>query len=119
MVFTEELLISAVAGVADKRLLYRDLAVLMALMANVNWRSGKAHVTQRCLADQLQMQPSHVSTSIKRLREEGLLARALDQPTGQWHFIVNPRLASVGSPQRRGHLFQQFDEALEKEIERQ
>ena len=50
--------------------------------------------------------------AIKRLRQEKLIARAVDKTSGHTYFLINPRLASVGSTQRRGHLFQQFDEAI-------
>lgn len=113
MVFTDELLCTAVGAVAAKRLQPRDLAVLMTVLANVNWRSGRANVSVRALAHQLQMQESNCSASVTRLRKEQLLARGVDAASGHTFFLINPRLASVGSPQRRGHLFQQFDEALE------
>jgi hypothetical protein len=112
MVFTDELLSTAVGALADKRLEPRDLAVLMALLANTNWRSGRACVTQKALAQQMRVSSPHVCLSIKRLRDEQLVARAVDGTSGHAFFLINPRLASVGSPQRRGHLFQQFDEAI-------
>lgn len=113
MVFIEELHVAAMGALADKRLQPRDLAVLMALLANMNWRSGRVDMTQRALAEQLNIRETNVGSSIKRLREEQLIARAVDKASGRRYFLINPRLASVGSPQRRGHLFQQFEEAVE------
>jgi|LakMenE18May11ns_1017448.scaffolds.fasta_scaffold9761409_2 hypothetical protein len=112
MLFTDELASCAIGAMADKRLLPRDLAVLTGLIANVNWRSGRVNVTQRALAQQMNILESNCCTSIKRLRQEKLIARAVDKTSGHTYFLINPRLASVGSTQRRGHLFQQFDEAI-------
>ena len=113
MVYPDELLAAALNGLAGGRLRHYDLAVLMGLLANVNWRSGRINITQRALAKQLSTDEAGICRSIKRLRVELLLARAVDKASGHSYFLINPRLASVGSPQRRGHLFQQFDEAVE------
>lgn len=113
MVYPDELLAAATGALADKRLQPRDLAVLLVLLSNVNWRSGRINITQRSLAQQINTPESNVWLSIKRLRAELLIARAVDKASGHSYFLINPRLASVGSPQRRGHLFQQFDEAVE------
>lgn len=98
-------------AVAARRLELRDLAVLMALMGHVNWRSGRANVTVRTLAKLLNIRESNCSHSIRRLRTERIIARAVDGKSGHAYFLLNPRLGWVGSTQRRGHLFQQFDEA--------
>jgi hypothetical protein len=113
MVYPDELLAAATGALADKRLQPRDLAVLLVLLGNVNWRSGRINITQRALAQQIKTSESNVWLSVKRLRAELLIARAVDKASGHSYFLINPRLASVGSPQRRGHLFQQFDEAVE------
>ncbi len=112
MVSPDELYGAAVTALAAKRLLPRDLAVFMAVLAKVNWRSGRANVTQRALAEQMGIPETHCGTSIRRLRKELLLARVFDRESGHNYFLINPRLAWVGSAQRRGHLFQQFDEAI-------
>lgn len=112
MLFVDELASAAAGALADKRLEPRDLAVLLILLGNMNWRSGRINVTQRALAQQINISSSNVCMSIKRLRKEKLIARAVDQTSGHTYFLINPRLASVGSTQRRGHLFQQFDEAI-------
>jgi DNA-binding MarR family transcriptional regulator len=113
MLFVDELVSAAAGALADKRLEPRDLAVLLILLGHMNWRSGRVNITQKALAQQINVSSSNVCMSIKRLRQEQLIARAVDKSSGNRYFLINPRLASVGSPQRRGHLFQQFDEALD------
>lgn len=111
MVSTTELMAAVVEAAASKRLQPRDALVLLGVMAHVNWRSGRANVTVRALAKELNIQESNCSSSIKRLRDERLLARCIDPVSHHAFFLLNPRLGWVGSTQRRGHLFQQFDEA--------
>jgi hypothetical protein len=97
-------------AVAAKRLQPRDSLVLFAVMAKVNWRSGRASVTTRALASSLGMKESNCCQSIRRLRDEGLLARGVDRDSGNAYFLLNPRLGWVGSTQRRGHLYKLWDE---------
>jgi hypothetical protein len=113
MVFPEELCEKAVMAVKAKQLQPRDLAVLLALMGNMNWRSGRAQVTPNGLADQLGVVGSNVRASISRLRKQLLISRVVDRYTGEAYFLINPYLAAVGGPQRRGHLWQQFQNSLE------
>jgi hypothetical protein len=112
MMFTEETAISVIGGMRHKRLQPRDLAVLMALMTEMNWRNGKVEITQRALAEQLGIQETNCSTSIRRLQSQRLVARMRDPRSGNTYFLINPRLVAVGGPQRRGFLLQQFDEAI-------
>ena len=113
MVFPEELCEKAVLAVKAKTLHPRDLAVLVALLSNVNWRSGRAQITPNGLAQQLGMLDSNIRASISRLRKQLLISRVLNRGSGENYFLINPYLASVGGPSRRGHLWQQFQESLE------
>jgi Tfp pilus assembly protein PilX len=113
MVFPEELCEKAVQAVKSKTLQPRDLAVLIALLGNVNWRSGRAQITPNGLAQQLGILDSNCRASISRLRKQLLISRIVDRYTGESFFLINPYLASVGGPQRRGHLWQQFKDSLE------
>lgn len=112
MVDPTELMAAVVEATAMRRLQPRDSAVMNALIAHVNWRSGRIAVTGTHLAELLRMKQQDVSASIKRLRQEKLLARVVDPVSRNTFFLINPRLLWVGSTQRRGHLFQQFDEAI-------
>jgi hypothetical protein len=113
MLFNEEFNAAVLGAVRQRLLLPRDVLVLMGVVTNMNWRSGRARITPKALAAQVGMQDTHTYLSLKRLQQQQFLARVCDPHTGEVYFLINPRLASVGSPQRRGHLFQQFDEALE------
>jgi hypothetical protein len=117
MVFTEELSCTVVEATAAKRLQPRDSLALLGLLAHMNWRSGRIRVTLKALAAELYGKSTPASygnllQSIARLKREGLLVRVREQTSGDTYYLLNPRLASVGGPQRRGHLFQQFQEAL-------
>lgn len=112
MVFTDEAGVSVIGALRDRKLNYRDLSVLFALLAHVNWRSGRAYVTQQALADGMGMNKTTCSEAVKRLQRERLVARMKDGTTGMTYFLISPRLAAVGSPQRRAHLTQQFDDAF-------
>jgi Tfp pilus assembly protein PilX len=113
MVFPEALCERVVLGVRNKELQPRDLAVLMALLGNVNWRSGRAQITPSGLALQLGILDSNCRASISRLRKQLIISRVIDRITGEAYFLINPYLAAVGGPSRRGHLWQQFRDSLE------
>jgi len=104
--------ISELVGLAtrEKRLQPRDGTVLWMVMASVNWRSGRADVTAATIAKELGLNVTQCASSIRRLQSEGLLARGVDPRSRHTYFMLNPRLGWVGSNQRRGYLFQQWDE---------
>jgi hypothetical protein len=104
---------SAIALIAERRLELRDAAVFLVLLNYVNWRSGRAHVTTKYIAERLNVKLPVAVSAITRLKKENLVSRAVDSRTGERFFLINPYLASVGGPQRRGHLWQQFQESLE------
>jgi hypothetical protein len=113
MTFPQGICDHAIDGLKAKRLLPRDLAVLMAVLGNVNWRSGRANVTPTGLAMQMGILSSNCIASITRLRKELLISRVRDRHTGDNYFLINPKVAAVGGPQRRGHLWAQFKASLE------
>lgn len=114
MVFRRDLQ-SVLALTGQRRLELRDTAVLMGLIAYVDWRSGRSKVSAKFLAEQLGIQLTHCARSLTRLRNERLAVRIYDERTGETFFLLNPYLASVGGAKRRGHLYAQFSEALERE----
>jgi len=113
MVFTTELYEHAVLALKEKRLQPRDLAVLVAMLSNADWRSGRIKTTARGLAEQMGIQQSNCTTSISRLRAAMLVSHVYNVRTGDSYYLINPYVASVGSPQRRGMLMQQFRDSLE------
>jgi hypothetical protein len=104
--------ISELVGTATraKRLQPRDGTVLWMVMASVNWRSGRADVTAATIAKELGIKVTQCAASIRRLQDEGLLTRGIDPRSRHAYFLINPRLGWVGSTQRRGHLYKQWDE---------
>lgn len=105
----------AVSLVGRRVLELRDMAVLMALMASMNWRSGRVHVTAKGVADQLKIKLPVCVSSLTRLRKQQMISRVMDRHTGENYFLVNPYLVSVGGPKRRGHLWAQFEQSLERD----
>ena len=104
---------SVLAAVARRDLEPRDLAVFVGLIANMD-RVGKVRSTSTALAQQLGVDPSLVGKSVTRLRRQMMVAKVYDRKTGETYFLLNPYIASVGGPQRRGHLWAQFKAALEE-----
>lgn len=113
MVFPDELCSKAAAGLKAKSLQPRDVAILYLIHGYMNWRSGRAHITPSGLARDTGMLESNVRASIGRLRKELLISRVVDRYSGEAYYLINPHLAAVGGAQRRGHLWQQFQESLE------
>ena len=99
---------SAISLVGARRLELRDMAVFMALMAYMNWRSGRVPITAKALAERLQIHLPTCVSSLTRLKKEMLVTRVVDRNTGENYYLLNPYVASVGSPQRRGLLWAQF-----------
>lgn len=104
---------SAISLVGTRKLELRDMAVFMGLMAHMNWRSGRVPITAKALANRLQIKLPTCVSSLTRLKKELLVTRVVDRHTGENYYLLNPYVASVGSPQRRGHLWAQFQASLE------
>jgi hypothetical protein len=104
---------STIALLGQRKLELRDAAVFLALLNYVNWRSGRAHVTAKYIAERLSIKLPVCVSALTRLKREGLLSKVADLRTGESYYLVNPYLASVGGPQRRGHLWAQFHASME------
>lgn len=104
---------AVIEALRSKRLQPRDLATMLALMANTNWRSGRVRVTASHLAAQMGIPLSNCSLSLSRLRKEMVATRIREPKTGDTYFVLNPDVISVGSEDRRQHLRRQFQEAYE------
>lgn len=104
---------STIALLGERRLELRDAAVFLTLLNYVNWRSGRVHITAKYVAERLKIQLPVCVSAISRLKKEGLVSRVVDPRTGENYYLINPYLASVGGPSRRGHLWTQFQASLE------
>jgi hypothetical protein len=104
---------SAISLVATRKLELRDMAVFMGLMAHMNWRSGRVPITAKALAERLGIKLPVCVSSLTRLKKEMLVARVVDRNSGDNYYLLNPYVASVGGPQRRGLLWAQFKATLE------
>ena len=113
MVSLQELMGAVVEATADRRLQLRDSAVVLGLVAHMNWRTGRCNVKGTVLAEQLKMKQPDVAASIKRLKVEGLLTRAVDPIKHEAYYLFNPRLIWVGG-EKRGYLFHLWDELTKK-----
>ena len=99
----------------DGRLLGRDVAVLWALIANLDWRTGRSWITSAELAAALgHTRTETVLQSLARLRREGLVARGADRRDPRRRFwCVSPAVACTGGKHRRQQQWRQFAAALE------
>ena len=93
----------------QRELQLRDAAVLYALEAYCSWRSGRIRVTAKKLAERLSMQEKHVISSLTRLKKLQLLGRAMDRHTGEWFYLFNPSLVTVGTTQTQKGLWNAWD----------
>lgn len=109
MVSLQELMGAVVEATGDRRLQLRDSAVVLGLVAHMNWRTGRCNVKGTVLAEQLNVKQPDVAASIKRLKAAGLVARAVDPIKHEAYYLFNPRLIWVGG-KKRGYLFHHWDE---------
>jgi hypothetical protein len=79
---------------ADGELEPRDVAILFLVCRLTNYKTGKAHVTISELAARVRISPSHASRSIKRLKEQQLLAIGVEARGGGRFLMPNPYLIS-------------------------
>lgn len=109
MISIQELMDAVLEATGERRLQLRDSAVVLGLVAHMNWRTGRCNVKGTVLAEQLKMKQPDVAASIKRLKVEGLLTRAVDPVKHEAYYLFNPRLIWIGG-EKRGYLFHQWDE---------
>lgn len=100
--------------IAFKNIEHRDLAVFLAYVSLTEPRSGRCRATALKVAEDLNVTPSTVHRSLKRLREANLIVRYLDKRTGERVLLINPYLLSAGSPQQRGLLIKSYSEAMQE-----
>jgi hypothetical protein len=99
----------------DRQLEQRDHAVLNALIASINWRTGRCETSGSGLATKLGRRQDNIRGSLSRLRKWGLVVWVADRGTGQAYYLLNPGLVFCGTQQQRGLAWQQWKEALDRE----
>jgi DNA-binding transcriptional ArsR family regulator len=87
-------------------LMPRDVTVLLYVVDQTNWRTGKAKITVNQISDDLAMQRPLVSHSISRLKAEELLVLVQDRREG-FYYMPNPYLTS-NSKAKQGFLWTHF-----------
>jgi predicted transcriptional regulator len=102
--------ISGVALNRDPDLQPRDLAVLMAIIGQMNHKTGRVHETTSSLARKCDLRQSNVALSISRLKKKCLIINRYDKNLCAYYMLVNPMLASVGGPKTRAIARKQFQE---------
>jgi hypothetical protein len=94
--------------VKEGRLEPRDLQVLIALMADVDWRTGRVTLLSKEVAERCGLHRCTTSSCMARLKREMLVVRCQEATGGGSYFLLNPDLANVGGERRRDLLRQAF-----------
>ena len=82
------------------KLLPRDLAIWLAIVERVDYRTGRCEWTLDAISEEIGMAAGYVKTSVKRLKEAELLIAQYNPRTGQrWH-LVSPIHMFLGTDQR-------------------
>lgn len=102
--------------IRDRRLELRDAAPLLALIAHIDWKTGRSKTTAAAVAAELGIRSDNCRASMSRLRRQALAVWVVNRKTGESYYLVNPALAFSGSAQQRGLAWQQFREALEADL---
>lgn len=89
----------------------RDFAVLFAMMTQCDVKTGEVRFMIKTLSEQIDMNPASFSNSLKRLKENLLVATVVKH-SGDKYYLINPYLFSVGRRQKWGLLLKAFTEAV-------
>ena len=95
----------------DRTLRPRDSTVLLALIANADWKTGEIHASQEELAEQVAMQRTAICSSIKRLSDNHLVRRIRAERGLSWYYAINPYVVRFGTEKAQGMIWKQFSEA--------
>jgi len=95
----------------DRKLQPRDFAVLFVIMTQCDVKTGEIRFMIKTLSQQMDMNPTSFSNSLKRLKENFLIATVVKH-SGDKYYLINPYLFSVGRRQKWGHLLKTFTEAV-------
>lgn len=95
----------------ERKIEYRDLAVLFALMSLCDEKNCILRFSVKDLAAEMNMNKTSLSNSLKRLKANLLIASGI-KGCGDKYYLINPYLFSVGRKQKWGHLVKLFTEAV-------
>lgn len=95
----------------ERKIEYRDLAVLFALMSLCDEKNCILRFSVKDLAAEMNMNKTSLSHSLKRLKANLLIASGI-KGCGDKYYLINPYLFSVGRKQKWGHLVKLFTEAV-------
>ena len=95
----------------DNGLMPRDVAMLFAMVMEMDPGTGRINLSTGALARKCGVSQSNATTSVTRLKKLGLVLSRRDRDSGACFFLVNPEFASVGTAATR----KQLDRNWEKE----
>jgi hypothetical protein len=84
-----------------KQLLPRDIAVWVAVVERVNWRTGHCPMTLSALAQEIGLDSKYVINSVSRLKGLKLLKNEYNPKTNERWILVNPYVVWCGDPKLR------------------
>jgi hypothetical protein len=84
-----------------KQLLPRDVAVWVAVVERVNWRTGHCPMTLSALAEEIGFDSKYVINSISRLKALRLLKNEYNPRTMERWILINPYVVWCGDPKLR------------------
>jgi len=106
---------------SDPDLLPRDVALLLALVGEMDPGTGRINLSASSLAKKCGVRQSNVATSLSRLKKKLLVINRKDKNSGAYYMLVNPDFASVGGSKTRAIAYKQFINewvsALEEELD--
>ena len=102
---------SLVRRISERKLLARDAAIYLALMAHTDTMTGRIFVTADQLAEDLACKPSEVRAGIARLKREHELRQIVEKGTGKKYYLLNPWSVQSGKPPAIGLAMKQFADA--------
>lgn len=94
--------------VRERRLMPLDLCVVQYLASHMDIRTGRIEVRTKDIGDDLGVCARLLTPSLKRLREECLLAKGL-KGTG-YYWMLNPHVWHVGGQRTHGKRVAAFQE---------
>jgi hypothetical protein len=87
----------------------RDGTVFLALVARVDWSTGRIRATADMLAEDLQCNPADIRASLARLRKQHYV-RWIQDKTDRF-YAINPWVVEPANPKSRNYIKHCFMEA--------
>lgn len=94
----------------DPELMPRDVAVLLALIGEMDPYTGRIFLSASALGRLCGIRQTTIATSLSRLKKRLLVVNRLCKRTGAYYMLVNPDFASIGDSRRRALTAAQFQE---------